>query len=103
VRSINWISKNKESILEKTYQKIFFWKNKKRIWKRNGRAIFSCIICQCETKTVQAISWKPFIYNIKQCLNLESYDLKLTVIKCKKNLEPITPPSIASELLETTL
>jgi len=33
----------------------------------------------CETKNVQAIPWKPFIYNIKQCLNLESYDLKLTV------------------------
>jgi len=46
----------------------------------NARAIFSSIICQCETKTVRAIPWKPFIYNIKQCLNLESYDLKLTVI-----------------------
>jgi len=30
-------------------------------------------------KTVRAIPWKPFIYNIKQCLNLESNDLKLTV------------------------
>jgi len=39
------------------------------------------MICQCETKTVRAIPWKPFIYNIKQCLNLESNDLKLTVIQ----------------------
>jgi len=50
------------------------------IWKRNARAIFSCIICQCETKTVGAIPWKLFIYNIKQCLNLKSNDLKLTVM-----------------------
>jgi len=56
-----------------------FKKNKKSIWKRNARAIFTCIICQCETKTVRAIPWKPFIYKIKQCLNMESYDLKLTV------------------------
>jgi len=52
----------------------------KSVWKRNVRAIFSCIICQCETKTVRVIPRKPFIYTIKQCLNLESYDLKLTVM-----------------------
>jgi len=60
-------------------KKLSFEKIKKSIWKRNARAIFSCIICQCETKSVRAIPWKPFIYNIKQCLNLESYDPKLTV------------------------
>jgi len=38
------------------------------------------MICYFETKTVRAISWKPFIYNIKQCLNLEINDLKLTVV-----------------------
>jgi len=66
-------------LLYNNFIKKFSSEKIKSIWKRNARAIFLCIICQCETKTVQAIPWKQFIYNIKQCLNLESYDLKLTV------------------------
>jgi len=66
-------------LLYNNFIKKFSFEKIKSIWKRNARAIYSCIIFQCETKTVRAIPWKPFIYNIKQCLNLESYDLKLTV------------------------
>jgi len=64
-------------LLHNNFSKEFSFEKIKKYIEEECESYLS--FCQCETKTVRAIPWKPFIYNIKQCLNLESYDLKLTV------------------------
>jgi len=66
-------------IMQQFFQKLFFFERWKKYMTEECKSYLFVYSLLKWNKTVWALPWKLFIYNIKQCLNLESYDLKLTV------------------------